>query len=125
MSERVDSSSIIDHLRSQRLVSSVKIVVLDEALSRFVLRVRCTLLPSSYRLEVRIIQTQTEMVYSYQLYTDKPLIRWDNSPHFPSISTHPHHRHDLDGTTEPSPLSGNIFNDLDHVFNAIRDVVTA
>ena len=125
MSERVDSSSILEHIESQRLVSSIKVVDLDEVLSRFVLRVRCALIPSSYHLEVRIIQTKTETVYSYQLYTDKPLIRWDNSPHFSSISTHPHHYHNLDGAIEPSPLSGNIFNDLDHVFNAIRDVITA
>mgnify|MGYP000047011166 FL=1 len=32
--------------------------------------------------------------YSYTLlHKNKPLLRYDNSPHYPHISTYPHHKH--------------------------------
>lgn len=56
----------------------------------------------------------------YQLYTDYPIIRWDNAPHFPEISTFPHHHHTVDGAIEASPLQGEIFQDLEYVLGTIK-----
>lgn len=123
MSYRVDSSKIIQHIERQSIVTSTTIVVLDEIRERYVLRVRCNLLSSKIQIEIRIIQTLNEILYSYQFYTDKPIMRWDNSPHFPSISSHPHHFHNVNGNVESSPLSGNILDDLDFVFSTVKVIL--
>lgn len=123
MHNRIESSKVIEHLKSNPLISSLTIVAIDEVFTRSVLRVRCNLLPSSYHLDIRLIQTESETIYSYQLYTDHPMVRWDNAPHFPSITTFPHHYHNLHENVEASPLKGLIFEDLDYVLNAIKSIV--
>ena len=64
MPDRVDLSKIIDHLKSLEIVSSTQIIFLDESLQRSICKLRCSLLPSRYKLDVRLIQTKTEIIYS-------------------------------------------------------------
>jgi hypothetical protein len=125
MNKRIKSSRIISHLKSNPLISSLKIVDIDEVFTRSVLRVRCSLLPSSHHLDVRLIQTENETIYSYQLYTDYPIVRWDNAPHFPEIVTFPHHFHNIKGEVEASPLQGSIFEDLDDVLENIKSILVS
>jgi hypothetical protein len=123
MNNRIESSKIISHLRSIHLVSSLKILAIDEVFLRSVLRLRCNLLPSSYHLDLRLIQTEHETIYSYQLFTDHPIVRWDNAPHFPAITTFPHHYHNLKGEVEASPLKGIIFEDLNYVLAKVKNIL--
>ncbi|MFH0729078.1 MAG: DUF6516 family protein [Pseudomonadota bacterium] len=95
-------------------------MTIDEVLTRSVLRIRCNLLPSFYHLDIRLIQTEDETIYSYQLYTDHPIVRWDNAPHFPNISTFPHHYHNSKEAVESSPLKGSAFEDIDYVLKTIK-----
>lgn len=123
MNNRIESSKIISHLRSIHLISSLKILAIDEVFLRSVLRLRCNLLPSSYHLDLRLIQTEHETIYSYQLFTDHPMVRWDNAPHFPAITTFPHHYHNLKGEVEASPLKGIILEDLNYVLEKIKNIL--
>jgi hypothetical protein len=125
MNKRIEASEIISYLKSVSFVSSLKIFTIDEVLSRSVLRIRCNLLPSSHQLDIRLIQTDIETLYSYQFYTDRPIVRWDNAPHFPQIPTFPHHCHNSKGEVEASPLKGEIFKDLDHVLKSIKDMLVS
>ncbi|WP_457551400.1 toxin-antitoxin system TumE family protein [Desulfobacula sp.] len=121
---RVDLSKIIDHLKSLEIVSSTQVIFLDESLQRSICKLRCSLLPSRYKLDVRLIQTEKEIIYSYQLFHDRPIIRWDNAPHFPSITTFPHHFHNQNNKIKTSNLMGNIIEDIDYVIGEIRRLLT-
>jgi hypothetical protein len=123
MNKHIKSSRIISHLKSNPLISSLKIVEIDEVFTRSVLRIRCNLLPSFYHFDIRLIQTENETIYSYQLYTDHPIVRWDNAPHYPEITTFPHHFHNKKGEVEVSPLQGSIFDDLDNVLKMIKSIL--
>jgi hypothetical protein len=123
MNNCIESSEIISYLRSSSFVSSLKILSIDEVFSRSILKLRCNLLPSSYHLDIRLIQTENETIYSYQLFTDHPIVRWDNAPHFPAIKTFPHHYHNLKGDVEASPLKGFVFDDLNHVLENIKNML--
>ena len=123
MNKHIKSSRIISHLKSNPLISSLKVVEIDEIFTRSVLRIRCNLLPSFYHFDIRLIQTEIETIYSYQLYTDHPIVRWDNAPHYPEIPTLPHHFHNKEGKVEVSPLQGSIFDDLDNVLKMIKSIL--
>ena len=123
MDKRIDSFEIISYLKSVSLISSLTILTIDEVSARNILRIRCNLLPSTYHFDIRLIQTENETIYSYQLYTDHPLVRWDNAPHFPGILTFPHHYHNLKGEVETSTLKGEVFEDLDYVLKSIKDIL--
>jgi len=125
VNKRIESSEIISYLQSVSFISSLKILAIDEILTRSVLRVRCNLLPSTHHLEIRLVQTENESIYSYQLYTDRPIVRWDNAPHFPEISTFPHHYHNLKGEVESSHLKGSVFEDLDYILKNIKNMLVA
>jgi hypothetical protein len=40
--------------------------------------------------------------FHWQKKSGELLIRWDNAPHFPNLSTFPHHKHLGSGAVEPS-----------------------
>ena len=125
MNKRIESSRIISHLNSNPLISSLRIVEIDEVFTQSVLRIRCNLLPSSHHLDIKLIQTENETIYSYQLYTDHPIIRWDNAPHFPAIKGFRHHFHNIKGEVEASPLQGSVFKDLDNVLEIIKRILVS
>lgn len=52
--------------------------------------------------------------------TSAPVLRWDNAPHYPQITTAPHHFHDADGTMRESPLLGDPVADLGYVLIEIE-----
>jgi len=124
MSDRIELSKIIDYLKSIKTISSIEVIFLDDSLQRSVCKLRCSLLPSRYKLDVRLIQTENETIYSYQLFQDRPIIRWDNAPHFPSVTTFPHHFHDQNDKIKASNLIGKIIEDIDTVFDKIKRLLT-
>ena len=81
-------------LTTSPLITSWQVLIADEAARRAIYKVRCQLLRPAYRLEIRLIQTEADLLYSYQLFTDYPILRWDNAPHCPSLRCFPHHQHE-------------------------------
>jgi len=120
MPDRIELSKIVDYLKSIEIISSIQVVFLDDSLQRSICKLRCSLLPSQYKLDVRLIQTENQIIYSYQLFHDRPIIRWDNAPHFPSVTTFPHHFHDQNDKIKASNLKGDIIEDIDYVLGKIK-----
>jgi len=120
MPDRIELSKIVDYLKSIEIISSIQVVFLDDSLQRSICKLRCSLLPSQYKLDVRLIQTENQIIYSYQLFHDRPIIRWDNAPHFPSVTTFPHHFHDQNDKIKASNLTGDIIEDIEYVLGKIK-----
>lgn len=119
MPPKLDLDQLTALLAVSPVVVSWQIVMADEAMHRSVYRIRCQLLRPAYQLDIRLIQTDDELIYSYQLFTDTPLVRWDNAPHFPALPTFPHHLHDETGMVGDSPLSGNPLQDLPYILHEV------
>ena len=85
---------------------------------------RVSLLPSRYKLDVKFIRTEKELLYSYQFYEQQALVRWDNEPHYPGLENYPHHFHHPDGKVERSNLSGKPAKDLAIIFVTLSKLIT-
>ncbi|MBI3249339.1 MAG: hypothetical protein HYZ50_22795 [Deltaproteobacteria bacterium] len=81
-------------------------------------KIRCKL-ASGNSLQIRIRADADMLRYSYQEFTDKPLQRWDNAPHFSHLVTAPHHHHNLHGNVVESSLTGDPIKDLPLVLNMV------
>ncbi len=77
----------------------------------WLIKVRCEL-PGEHRLQIRLRLRGEHVEYSYQLFKDRPILRWDNAPHHPELENFPHHFHDEDDTKHPSDLAGDPLADL-------------
>ncbi|MEK7532109.1 MAG: DUF6516 family protein [Patescibacteria group bacterium] len=86
---------LLDLLRKSRAVSRLDIITFIDEEDVQVLSVKTTLNDDSL-LFVRELITADESKYSYhwQSKNGKLICRWDNAPHYPSIATHPHHKHE-------------------------------
>jgi Family of unknown function (DUF6516) len=80
----------------------------------FLLKIRCEL-TSGYTFQIRLRAVTGHIRYSYQEFTDRPLRRWDNAPHFPHLPSFPHHYHDSQGNLAASMLTGEPMMDLQQV----------
>ncbi len=108
MHQKLKISKIISILQKNAIVSKIEIITLDEITDRAVYKIRCNLIPSEYKLDIRFVQTEKELLYSYQFFIDKPIVRWDNAPHYSDIKTFPHHFHNEKGNIVESNLTGTI-----------------
>jgi hypothetical protein len=68
-------------------VTSWQVLIADEVAERALYKIRCQLLRPAYRLEIGLIHTEAELLYSYQLFTDRPILRWDNARIFRHCQT--------------------------------------
>jgi hypothetical protein len=98
---------ILALLRGHRLIKAVRVVQHDETpLGKIELKLRCLLAVGGaniYRFQVRLHHEPSFRDYAYQLFSDHPLLRWDNAPHYPDLSTAPHHFHDESGQVADLP----------------------
>lgn len=85
---------------------------------QFFFKVRAAL-GGEYKFQVRIYYNRGHIDYAYQLFTDVPLLRWDNKEEFHHLGTYPHHHHDAEGRVRPSPLTGEPVEDLETVLQAV------
>ena len=92
---------IIAALRRSRLVKDIDIVEVVEEESIQFLRVRAKIKDGSV-LHVKELFFSDRSKYSYhwQTASGKFLLRWDNAPHHPEVSTHPDHKHE-GGSIDP------------------------
>ncbi|MCI0614762.1 DUF6516 family protein [bacterium] len=78
---------------------------------QFAFKIRTTIF-SSLSFQIRVYYNKGHCDYSYQVFDQEPLCRWDNKEHFPEIETFPHHCHSISGSVVESPLQGNPVTDL-------------
>jgi len=121
--QKFDFYKVTSILRSSDIVSKIEIQDVDEVKGRGVYKILCNLIPSRYKLQLRFVQTEEEVLYSCQVFTDKPIVRWDNAPHYPRIRTHPHHFHAKDGNVIESRLKGNVIEDLQKVLSDVKKAI--
>ena len=120
MSQTFNILQVIACLKKSELVSKVEIKTIDEIKESGIFKIRCRLIPPKYKLEIRYLKTKERLLYSYQLFSNTPIIRWDNSPHYPKIKTHPHHFHAVNGKIIESALTGNVITDIK---NILQDII--
>jgi len=114
------SDALMRLLQQHRLVKTVRIVNYDETpAGKVELKIRCRLV-GRYQLQVWLHHEPAFQDYAYQLFTDRPLLRWDNSPHYPDIATAPHHFHNEREEVGPSPLTGTPVQDVRYVLDEIE-----
>jgi hypothetical protein len=113
-------SFVVTTLQRSKLCTRTHVVsTASFSASQFTLKVRAHLVDESV-LQVRLYANEDHLDYAYQLFhNDKPIIRWDNKEHFPSIATHPHHFHNDLGAVTESPLTGLLINDLPLVLSQL------
>ena len=120
MPPKLDIQQVKAILTASDLIASWQVLIEDETGERGLYKIRCRVLRAAYELELRFIQTENEIIYSYQLFTDRPIMRWDNAPHFPTLQNFPHHSHDEAGEIDESNLIGDPVQDLPNVLNHVR-----
>jgi len=122
MPHKFDIYKIITVLRKISIVSNVEILLIDEIEHRGFYKLRCTLVPSKFKLDIKYISTEKDILYSYQLYTDKAIARWDNEPHYPDFNNYPHHFHYKE-KIGASVLSGNPIQDVKKVCSFVKGII--
>jgi hypothetical protein len=122
MPHKFDVFKIIKVLKRISLVSNIETLLIDEIEHRGFYKLRCTLIPSKFKLDIKYISTEEEFFYSYQLYTDKAIARWDNEPHYPDLNNYPHHFHYKDNIGA-SLLSGNAIKDVKKVCLYVKGMI--
>jgi hypothetical protein len=111
---------LLSLLHRHPLVRSVRVVHYDETpAGKVELKARCQL-PRGYHFQVWLHHEPAFQDYAYQLFRNCPLLRWDNTPHYPSIATAPHHFHDEAGQVGDSPLRGDPLVDLPYVLAEVE-----
>lgn len=114
------ADDLLNLLQQHVLVHNVRVINYDETpLGKLELKIRCRL-AKNYQLQVWLHYEAAFQDYAYQLFTDHPILRWDNAPHYPSISTAPHHFHGETGQVGDSPLAGKPVEDLKLVLAEIE-----
>jgi hypothetical protein len=110
---------LLARMRAAPELSDIRVVE-NEAVDdeTFAFKIQASIIPNS--LQIRFLSDDDFQRYSFQLYSDRPLLRWDNTPHYPDLSNAPHHFHDQTGNVHPSPLTGSLLDDFDIVFREIK-----
>lgn len=124
MSQRIDIHRIITLLNKSAIVGKAELLRADEIESRAFFKLKCTLVPSSFFLDIKFIKTGTELFYSYQLYGNEDIARWDNEPHYPKLQNYPHHFHNKNKVSAAA-LTGTPLQDIAKVLAAIPDIMAA
>jgi len=102
------------------LIQVVRVVHYDETPSgKLELKLRCKM-GGDLQFQLWLHHEADFQDYAYQLFSEKPLLRWGNSPHYPDIFSAPHHVHDEHGIVHASPLCGVVLKDLRMVLEEIE-----
>jgi hypothetical protein len=91
---------------------------------QFIFKVKAELV-GKVSFQARVYFNRGHVDYAYQVYTDAPLLRWDNKEEFRSIPSYPHHHHDADSRIHPSPLTGNPASDIHVVLDLVNGYLSA
>ena len=102
----LDESPIIQEYRT------VELKIADQETFSFKVRAKIT---DEFSLQIRYLQDGKFARYSYQLFTTKAILRWDNAEHFLELPNFPHHFHDTKGNRHGSKLKGELLSDVQMV----------
>jgi hypothetical protein len=112
-------------LQAQALCQGIAEVETKEfSPQQFHFKIRAVLGNDHY-FQVRIYYNHGHVDYAYQLFTDRPVLRWDNKEEFPHLATYPHHFHDQHGQVSTSPLAGEPLRDLKIVLELLTEFLNA
>ncbi len=110
---------LLARMRAVPELSNIQVVENDAVDDEtFVFKAHASILPNY--LQIRLLADKDFQRYSFQLYSDRPLLRWDNTPHYPDLSNFPHHFHDHKGNVTSSALTGNLLVDFDVVMAEVK-----
>ncbi|HDQ00470.1 MAG TPA: hypothetical protein ENN22_14990 [bacterium] len=85
---------IIDHLDSSKFIESFEVMEYYDEENVKLIKIRANLKNSSISYIREFIKADgSNYSYHWQDSTGKLLLRWDNAPHHPHITTFPHHFH--------------------------------
>ncbi len=116
-------ADLLSFLRAHPLVQSLRVVHYDKTpAGKIELKVRCRL-PGRYRFQVWLHDEPDFQDYAYQLFTDHPILRWDNAPHYPDVATAPHHFHNEACDVSISLLHRNPLVDLPYALAEIEKLM--
>jgi hypothetical protein len=114
---------VVTTLRADLRSESVTVIETQEfSDDRFSIKVRAQVQEGRY-FQVYIYHNRGHYDYSYQLFADRPLIRWDNKEDCPGLENYPHHRHSSDATIVASSLRGDPVADLPVVTQEVAKVI--
>jgi hypothetical protein len=65
---KLDIQQVKAILNASDLIASWQVLIEDETADRGLYKIRCRALRTAYELELRFIQTENEIIYSYQLH---------------------------------------------------------
>ncbi|MCG2770325.1 MAG: DUF6516 family protein [Anaerolineae bacterium] len=100
-------------LQAHPLCKRVAVVEIKQfSADQFSFKIRAVLLKEDAQLQVRMYYNRGHLDYAYQLFSDAPLVRWDNKEEFRHLGSYPHHHHDAQGRVLPSPLTGEPVQDI-------------
>jgi len=106
-------------LQAHPLCSNVRVVETREfSPEQFFLKIRAEL-PEKHKFQVRLYYNQGHIDYAYQLFSNVPLLRWDNKEEFAHLKTYPHHYHDEQGNVKVSLLQGDPIKDIELVLQEV------
>lgn len=112
---------LLRSLRVHPLVRDVRLLNYDETpMGKLEVKIRCRL-RKNFQLQIWLHHEAAFQDYAYQLFTNRPILRWDNAPHYPNQTTAPHHFHDEDGAVLDSPLVGHLTDDLNLVLATVEN----
>ena len=107
----LDKSPLIEEHRT------IELKIVDQETFSFKVRAKIT---DEFSLQMRYLQDGEFIRYSYQLFTTKAVLRWDNVEHFPDIPNFPHHFHDEKGNRYGSKLTGELLFDVQMVLAGVE-----
>ncbi len=122
MLPKFDLNKIIAALENAPFIGKVELLMSDEVEKRGFYKLRCVLVPSRYKLDIKFIKTERDLIYAYQLYADEAIARWDNEPHYPDLKNFPNHYH-RKGKVIASVLSGRPIQDIRKLFSVILEIL--
>jgi len=106
-------------LQAHPLCINVRVIETQEfSPKQFFFKIRVNL-PEKYKLQVRLYFNQDHIDYAYQLFSDVPLLRWDNKEEFDYLESYPHHYHDELGNVKASLLQGDPVKDIELVLQEV------
>jgi hypothetical protein len=69
--------------------------------------------------ELALVVNKTEYAFHYQDANGQLVLRYDNAPHHPEISTHPHHKHIEDRIESAQvPDLSDVLREIDQILSA-------
>jgi len=96
---------VVGLLQQSGLFQSVEVVErASYSQEQYTFKIRARI-KHNLQFQVRMYYNRGHIDYAYQLFSNRPLLRWDNAEHYPDLENAPHHFHDNKDVVSSSELS--------------------